>query len=117
MPKVLTFVDLLIERTQREEKYFKNYLQYAKEIKAAAEEVLSKLKVYVFGSILRNDKVVRDIDILIIAPELDDPEKRADILASIWRKIGTLHPFEIHLITPEQYSGWYKYFIKKKIKI
>jgi len=35
----------------------------------------------------------------------------------IWKKIGFFSPFEIHLITPEEYKNWYQYFIKEKIEI
>jgi len=45
--------DLLIEEFQEKEKYFRDYLKYAKIIKKEAEKLLGKVKVLIFGSILR----------------------------------------------------------------
>jgi predicted nucleotidyltransferase len=110
-------IDLLIEEAKKEEKYFKNYLKYTKIIKKEAEKLLGKVKVFIFGSILKKDEIPQDIDILIISPRLKSTRQKSKILAEIWRKIGYLAPFEIHLITPREYQNWYRFFIKKKIEI
>ena len=110
-------LDLLIEEAKEEEKYFKNYLKYAKDIKKVAKNLLGRVKVFVFGSILKKDEVPRDIDILIISPKLKSSEKKSRIRAKILKKIGFTAPFEIHLITPEEYRNWYKFFIKEKVKV
>jgi len=110
-------VDLLIEEAQKEEKYFKDYLKYAKEIKKEAEKLLGKVKVFIFGSILKKEEIPRDIDILIISPKLKKTYQKSQIRAKLWKKIGFSAPFEIHLINPEEYRQWYKYFIKEKIKV
>jgi predicted nucleotidyltransferase len=115
--KVKPEVEELIEKAKKEEKYFKNYLEYGKIIKKEAERFLGKVKVLVFGSILRKEEVARDIDILIISPQLKNPEKRSEIREKIFKKIGIFSPFEIHLITPQQYRDWYSHFIKEKIEI
>jgi len=113
----MKLIDLLIERQKRYEKYFKNYLKYAKKIKKIAKESLGEAKVFVFGSILRKDEVPRDIDIMIISPKLKDLKTKTKIKVKIWKKIGIFSPFEIHLITPEDYRDWYQYFVKEKIEI
>lgn len=110
-------VDYLIEEAREEEKYFKNYRKYAKLIKGRAEKLLGKVKVFVFGSILRKEEVPQDIDILIISPKLKTLTQKSKIRAELWKKIGFLAPFEIHLITPKEYENWYKFFIKEKIEI
>lgn len=110
-------LDILIEEAREEEKYFKNYLKYAKKIKEEAEKLLGKVKVYVFGSILRKDEVAQDIDILIISPKLKTASDKSKIWAELWKNLGFLSPFEIHLINPEEYKNWYRYFIKEKIKV
>ena len=110
-------IDILIEEAEREEKYFKYYLKYAKEIKKEAEKILGKVKLYVFGSILRKEEVPRDIDILIISPKLKNSEEKSRIRKEILKKIGFSAPFEIHLITPEEYRDWYSHFIEEKIEI
>lgn len=113
----MKLLDLLIERRQQQEKYFKNYLFYAQEIKKTAEALLGGVRVFIFGSILRKDEVPRDIDILIISPKVKTTWQKSKMRAKLWQKLGFSSPFEIHLITPEEYQGWYKYFIKEFIEV
>jgi predicted nucleotidyltransferase len=110
-------IDILIEQAQEREKYFQNYSFYTKEIKKVAEELLGKVKVFVFGSILRKKEVARDIDILIISQKLKTTSQKSKILAKLWEKFGFNTPFEFHLINPDEYKNWYRYFIKEKIEI
>lgn len=114
---MITLVDLLIEKAKKEEKFFKNYLKYAKIIKRETEKEIGKVKGYVFGSVLKKREVPRDIDILLISPEFADSEKRAKVRLKVEKRLGDFCPFELHLITPEQYKNWYRYFLKKKIRI
>jgi len=107
-------IDILIEKREREDKFFKNYLYYAKEIKEEAQKILNPIKVFVFGSILRKDEIPNDIDILIISPKLRTNEEKTKVRVKIWKKIGMSSPFEIHLITPEDFRDWYSHFIKEE---
>jgi len=113
----MKLIDLLIERQRRQEKYFKNYKFYAKKVKKIAKEYLGEVKMFIFGSILRKKEVPRDIDLLIISPKLKSPEEKSRIRCRLWKKLGFGSPFEIHLITPEEYRNWYRYFIKEKIEV
>lgn len=110
-------LESLIEEAKKEEKYFKNYLDYARKIKKEAQNLLGRVRVYVFGSILRKDEVPKDIDILIISPKLKTTDKKSGVRVRLWEKIGFGAPFEIHLITPEEYKNWYQFFIEEKIEI
>jgi predicted nucleotidyltransferase len=114
-----TLVDLLIEKTKREEKYFKNYLSYAKVIKKEAQKLLGEVRVLIFGSVLKKDEIPRDIDILIISSKLEDmdPKNKREIRTKLWKAIGFTTPFEIHLIKPQDYKEWYKNFIKEFVEI
>jgi len=113
-----TLVDFLIEKKQREKKYFKDYLFWAKEIKKEAEKNLGEVKIFLFGSMVkRKAEPGSDIDLLIISPKLKNPEKTSEVRTKILEKISHNSPFEIHLITPEDYQNWYKNFIKEKIEI
>lgn len=113
-----TLVDFLIEKKKREEKYFKNYLFWAKEIKKEAKRILGEVKVFLFGSIIKKQAGPRsDIDVLIISPNLKMTEKKTEVRVKILKKIGFGSPFEIHLITPEEYENWYKNFIKEKVAV
>jgi predicted nucleotidyltransferase len=110
-------IDILIKEAEKEKKYFENYLYYTRKIKKIAEKLLGKSRVFVFGSILKKNEVPQDIDVLIVSQKLKSAAKKTEIRTKIWKKIGFLWPFEIHLITPEEYRNWYKYFIEKKIEI
>lgn len=117
MKKNLTLTDILIEEEKEKEIYFKNYLFYAKQIKKEAEKILGEVKVFVFGSILRQNEPKRDIDILIVSKNLDDFKKRREVRVRVWKKIGIFSPFEIHFATPDEYNGWYRYFLKRKKEV
>jgi hypothetical protein len=49
---VKTFVDVLIERQKRKEKYFKNWRFYLKKIKRETEKILGKQQRFFFWIIL-----------------------------------------------------------------
>lgn len=108
---------LQIERAKQQEKYFKNWRHYAEEIKKVAQDILGEVEVYVFGSILRKDEVAQDIDILIISSELKSTSQKSRVKAEIWKELGIGDPFEIHLITPEEYQQWYDHFIEEKEQV
>lgn len=110
-------IDTLIEEAEKEEVYFKNYLKYAKKIKRTVQDLLGEVKVLIFGSILKKNEVPEDIDVLVISPKLENSEIKSEIRAKLWQKLGFFSPFEIHLITPEEYKDWYQYFIEEKIEI
>lgn len=113
----LSLIDILTERAAVEKKYFQNYLYFAGLIKREAKKILKETKVFVFGSILRKKEMPQDIDVLIISPELEMAGEKSRVRMELFRRLGFSHPFEIHLITPEEYKGWYSRFIKEKKEI
>jgi len=112
-----TLVDFLIEKTKREEKYFKNYLDYGKIIKKEVIKLLGEAKVYIFGSVLKKDEIPQDIDILIVSENLSKSGIKTEVQTKLRKKIGAFSPFELHLATPEEYNDWWKYFLKEKLEI
>lgn len=109
---------LLLKRQKANQDFFQNYLSYAQTIKKEAEKKLkSKLRVFVFGSILRRQETPQDIDILLISPKFQSYLIRNRVRARLWQKIGFATPFEFHLITPKQYQDWYQFFLKERITI
>lgn len=110
--------DFMLKSAKENEKFFKNFLKYARIIKRIAEKELKDLKVFVFGSIVEGKSLpTSDIDILIVSKNM--PKKiseRSKIKAKIRKKIGLFSPFELHLINEEEFE-WYKCFIKKKIAV
>jgi len=113
----MNLLNILIEQSKEKEKYFQNYLDYAREIKRIVEKILGKVEVFIFGSILNKKEVARDIDVLIISKKIENTRQKSKILAQIWKEIGFLNPFEIHLINKKEYQNWYRYFIKKKKRV
>jgi len=111
-----TLVDLLLKKINREEKYFKDYLEYAKKIKKEAQKILGEVRVFVFGSVLEKEEIPRDIDILIISPKLKSASQKSKIRTFLWKK-GFSSPFELHFVTPKEFKEWYSHFIKKKIEV
>ena len=105
---------LLADQNEQRKKYIQQPHLYGKEIKKAARDVLADAKVILFGSIItRRFGPDSDFDVLIVTNH-----RFSDIFdqAKMKRKIldhFSNNPFEIHLVTPEQYENWYKGFIKK----
>lgn len=112
-----TLTELLIERKKENEIYFKNYLKYAREMKKETKKLLGRVRVFVFGSILRKSEIPQDIDILIVSEKLTTSYKKARMRAKIWKRIGPFTPFEFHFATPEEYQNWWQYFLKERVEI
>lgn len=113
-----TLVDILLERKAEREKYFKNYLKYARMAKKIAKKELKDVKVFVFGSVVKKEHTpASDIDLLIVSKNMPKRMKdRAEIQAKILKKIGIFSPFEIHMVNEREFK-WYERFIDKKIAV
>ena len=110
----MNLTGLLLHQKREEEKYFRNYLLYAKEAAIVAKESLPDVKLYLFGSILRKEATpASDIDLLIFSEKM--PKKlseRNKIKVKILKEIGFFSPFELHLVDKEEFE-FYKKFIDK----
>ncbi|MCM8820965.1 MAG: nucleotidyltransferase domain-containing protein [Candidatus Omnitrophica bacterium] len=108
------YVQILKERVDKKQEYFKNYLFYCEKIKNISDEILKKVEVLVFGSVVKNEHTpLSDIDVLIISENLPEGyEDRIKIKTEIKSKVGSFAPFQIHLANPQEYNNWYKRFIK-----
>lgn len=106
---------ILKERARNKERCYKNYRSIVKKIKQEGEKLLGNAKTIVFGSVVQNKWTPKsDIDILIISDQLPaDWEKRRIIKTALKSKIGLFLPFQLHLVTPEEYESRYKKFIKQ----
>jgi len=115
----MKYFDLLKKRAKERKEYLKKIDKYLKVIKKFFEDNLEEVEIYLFGSFLGSEFGPNsDIDILVISP--NTPEKsyeRSKIIAKLKDLIGFYNPFEIHLITPQEYKEWYSHFIKEKRKI
>lgn len=109
------FFDLLLERKKIRDKYLENIDYYLSIIKSRAKKVLGEgTKVYLFGSYLKKDFGPNsDVDILVVAENYIDKRKKGEILVSILEGFEVFHPFEVHLVSKEEFENWYLNFIKE----
>jgi len=116
MKKSLVDISLNLQKERR--KYFENYKVHCRKIKERAKSISGKVKILVFGSIIKNEyQPTSDIDVLIVSGNLPHNfDTRAKNKTEIKSKIGSFSPFQIHLSTPEEFDNWYKNFLKVIIK-
>lgn len=99
----------MLETMKKRREMLKNFEKYLKRINNSIKEILRDSKVYIFGSVIEGKLVGgSDIDILVIA---DVPKKhliRTQIISDIEEKAGLplSHPFEIHLLSSEEFKIW-----------
>jgi len=116
----MRYFDLLLERFKEREKYLKNLDYYLNIIKKFFKEKFGDdSKIYLFGSYLTgNFGPNSDIDILVIKKgESLFVRDKSEIIAELRRIIGFVNPFEIHIVSEEEYDEWYSKFIKEKREI
>lgn len=104
---------ILSEENQKSQRYFRNYIFYAKEIKKILKQFFPEVRVIIFGSVVKGEyKPDSDIDILIISPDIPDSLfKQAEIKNKIEKQFP-FAPFQFHFATPEEFKNWYTKFIK-----
>ena len=94
------------ETAIRRVKMLREWKTWAQRIAKVAKELLPDVQVYVIGSAIRGDHVGgSDVDILIISKEVPGKAiEKAEIKAIIEEKLNLppYHPFEIHLLTPQE---------------
>ncbi len=113
-----TLVDILLENREELEKYFKEPLKYVGKIKEIVRKHDPKSKVLLFGSLVKERlRPNSDIDVLVITNLALNTDERIKLRVEIASEIGDLTPFEIHIITPEEYEKWYRKFIDKYIEV
>lgn len=119
MSNSITLTDIYIDIAKRNKLYFDNYLGYVKNIKGNFEKLLGEVRVYVFGSVISGNYSIfsSDIDILIISDKAPNKiSEKSLLIIKALKEIGFPNPFQIHLITPNEYENWYKNFIKENYR-
>ena len=109
-----TVVDFQLEKLKAFDKYYRNVDRYLKIIKSIAKEKDRDAKLIIFGSYIKGGRRAdSDIDVLIVTDLAVDPIFRARLRMEISRRIGEPHPFELHIITTDEYERWYRRFIDR----
>ena len=109
----MRYFDLLKRRAEKRQNYLDNLPFYRREIEEFFKGKLGEVRVRFFGSVLTESfDAESDVDVLVVSrntpPRLDE---RSRLVAELWSRIGFASPFEIHLITEEEYEDWYSHFI------
>jgi predicted nucleotidyltransferase len=112
-------IDFQIEIVRRFREMRRNYLDNVRKIKDLAKDVFGKrlLSVYVFGSVVEGkDRPMSDFDVAIVLSENAAEEERMKPYRKIREHFG-LHPFEIHVLTLDEWEGWYRRFVKRFVEV
>jgi predicted nucleotidyltransferase len=98
------FIELELEYMTNKRKYLENIWAYLSKIKDLCIEYDRGCRVLVFGSFIRgNMRVDSDVDVLIITKLAKDPLFRGRLFKRIIMEIGFENPFEIHIVTEEEF--------------
>ncbi len=116
---MVTLTDFQIETVKRFRELRKNYVENVRRIKDLAKEIFGEnlLSVYVFGSVVEgSERPMSDVDVAVVLSRKVDEEERMKLYRRVRETFG-LHPFEIHVITSEEWERWYRRFVKKFVEI
>ena len=112
------FIDLLIEDAEERKRFFEDFLRYAEKVKEVVRRRDPNARIIVFGSVVRGDvRPDSDIDLLIITDMAEKLDERIKLRMEIMRILGEGSPFEIHIITAEEYENWYRRFIDQTLEL
>jgi len=109
---------LLIEDAEERKRFFEDFLRYAEKVKEVVRRRDPNARIIVFGSVVRGDvRPDSDIDLLIITDLAEKLDERIKLRMEIMRILGEGSPFEIHIITAEEYENWYRRFIDQTLEL
>ncbi|HDD40077.1 MAG TPA: nucleotidyltransferase domain-containing protein [Nitrososphaeria archaeon] len=112
------FIDLLIEDAEERKRCFEDFLRYVEKVKEVVRRRDPNARIIVFGSVVRGDvRPDSDIDLLIITDLAEKLDERIKLRMEIMRILGEGSPFEIHIITAEEYENWYRRFIDQTLEL
>ena len=113
-----TFIDLLIENAEKRKEYFANFVKYAEKVKEVVKRLDPDARVIIFGSVVRgNVRPDSDIDLLIITRIAENLYERIKLRIRIMEILGEESPFELHIVSVEEYENWYRKFIDQFIEL
>ena len=109
-----TFIDLLIEDAEERKKYFRDFIKYAEKVKEIVKQRDPDARIMLFGSAVKGKlRPDSDVDLLIITDIAEKLDERIKLRMEIVKILGEGSPFEIHIITDEEYENWYRKFIDR----
>ncbi len=98
-------------------KYFKNFVEIGREIKELVCKYINA-KIFIFGSIVRNDYSVglSDIDVAVVSEEFKNREKKLMIYDILFDRYFE-SPLEFHLLTETQWKFFLRFIGNEFIEI
>lgn len=114
MSSRMSFIEIAKRSAETIEKYRKKLEVHLRTIKKVAEEHFgTDVRVYLFGSVLRGDyRPQSDIDVAVVLRRRPSVEERIAFRCKIREELGLFHPFEIHIVSEDDWKRWYGRFLK-----
>ncbi len=115
MSSEISFVRIARKGAESVSRYRKDLKGYLDIIKTVAREHFGfNVKVYLFGSVLRGDYgPLSDIDVAVVLARRPPVKERMAFRSRLREELGLFHPFEIHIVSREDWESWYMKFIKR----
>ncbi len=114
-------MEVVLGAFERRKKYFEDWRRYAEELCAFARRWYGDAKIIVFGSVAKGayNVLSSDIDVLVVTERApSDVWEIVRFRVSVQDYFGDpTIPFELHVVSPEQYEGWYKKFIDEYVEV
>lgn len=111
-------LDVLVEHYVARKQFISSVIHYVSEIKKVCTSIDPDCRVLLFGSFVRGGfRPDSDVDVLLITKHAVSPWFRASIYVNVAKTVGFEHPFQLHVVTPEEYEKWYKKFIDVYIEV
>ncbi len=99
-----------MDSSLRRVRMLKEWRTWVRRIADVVKELIPNAEVYVIGSVVRGDYVGgSDVDVVVVSSSIpEDIAKRARIKVLIEErlKLPYYHPFEIHVLKPEEVSTY-----------
>ncbi|MGQ9596261.1 MAG: nucleotidyltransferase domain-containing protein [Thermoproteota archaeon] len=113
-----TALDFQLEILKIFKKYYENIEKYVQNIKSVVKNHDPNSRIILFGSYVKGSmRKDSDIDVLIITDLAKETSLRVKLRIEIAERIGHVNPFELHIVSFDEYESWYKRFIDKYIEI
>ncbi|MCX8204916.1 MAG: nucleotidyltransferase domain-containing protein [Candidatus Nezhaarchaeota archaeon] len=111
------FTEPMLKRVEM----LRSWRSWVDRIAALVKELVPNVEVYVIGSAVRGDQVaVSDVDVLVVSQFIPErPLERARIKALVEERLGLpyYHPFEIHLLKPEEARHYLRRSLESALKV
>ncbi len=114
MSSKMSFIEIAKRSAETVEKYRKKLEVHLRTIRKVAVEYFGPdVRIYLFGSVLRgNYGPQSDIDVAVVLKRRPSVEERVAFRSRIREELGLFHPFEIHIVSEDEWRGWYGRFLK-----